>query len=123
MKDFDELVESIKKTRRKHNTFLIGIDGFGGSGKSTVAQKLKEELENVTIVEMDDFYIHSLKRTDYLRVNKQVLQPLGDNRTAFYQRYDWKSDRLAEWHEITIGGIVVVEGVFSTHPDIADSYD
>ena len=43
--------------------------------------------------------------------------------TALYQRYDWKSDTLAEWHEITTGGIVIVEGVFSTHPAIAYSYD
>lgn len=43
----------------KKSTLLIGIDGCGGSGKSTFAYKLKEELSNSTIVHKDDFYLSS----------------------------------------------------------------
>jgi len=102
---------------------LIGIDGFGGSGKSTLAKMLKERLENTTVVEMDDFYLPSLRRPDYDRVYEQVLNPLAHEVNASYQRFDWQSDQLAEWHTIQHGGMVIVEGVFSTHPAIANPYD
>ncbi len=123
MTNLDDLLNTVKSLSRKQATLLIGIDGFGGSGKSTVAKFLKERLENVVIVEMDDFYLPALKRADYLRVKQQVLQPLDNNLIASYQRYDWRSDTLAEWHTIHPGGIVIIEGVYSTHSDLANHYD
>ena len=76
---------------------LTGIDGFGGSGKTTVARFLKEHLENAVIVEMDDFYSPALHRADYNRVKEQVLQPLTNNLVAAYQRYDWPSDSYPKY--------------------------
>jgi len=32
---------------------------------------------------------------------------------ARYQRYDWDSERVAEWHSIEPGGLVLLEGVSS----------
>ena len=43
-------------TREKHGVFLIGIDGCGGAGKSTVANLLFQELHNAQLVHIDDFY-------------------------------------------------------------------
>ena len=118
-----DLVGKIKKTSKRQKTFLIAIDGFGGSGKSTVAKFLKENLENVTVVEMDDFYSSELKRADFERVSEQVLKPLINDNVTRYQRYDWKSGSLMEWHTIEPGGIVIVEGVYAMHKDFQDAYD
>src|SRR5262249_12319887 len=41
----------------------------------------------------------------------------------WYQRYDWDIDHLAEWHTVPVGGVVVVEGVYSTRDELAARYD
>jgi uridine kinase len=118
-------------------TVLVGIDGRGGSGKSTLARGVAGLLPRVVIVEFDDFYRRADERRlraaggddevggdfDWRRVRDQVLQPLADNEVARYQRYDWNSDELAEWHVIPPGGIVIVEGNYSTRPELHGYYD
>jgi len=118
-----DLINKINNTPPKHKSFIIGIDGFGGSGKTSLAKLLKQHFEKVTIVEMDDFYLPSLKRADYQRVKEQVLAPLVNDIPASYQRYDWKTDRMAEWHAIEPGGVVIIEGSYSTNNDIKSMYD
>ncbi|MCE5172836.1 AAA family ATPase [Paenibacillus profundus] len=132
----EQLVGSIDKIPKKQSTLLIGIDGCGGSGKSTLARKLKEECSDVTIVHMDDFYLPSalIQNTpptnkpvgadfDWKRVLSQVLEPISQDKEGHYQRYDWETDSLAEWHTVPIGGIVIIEGVYSIRKELANKYD
>jgi uridine kinase len=118
-------------------TVLVGIDGRGGSGKSTLARELAGLLPGVVVVEFDDFYRRAHGRRlraargddevggdfDWPRVRDEVLQPLADNEVARYQRYDWDSDELAEWQVISPGGIVIIEGSYSTRPELHGYYD
>lgn len=53
----------------------------------------------------------------------QVLTPLGEGRDARYQRYDWASDNLQEWHDIPVGGIVIIEGVYSLRQELRGFHD
>ena len=99
---------------------MIAIDGRGGSGKSTLAEQLKQNLENVTIVHLDDF---AYPETDRDRLLKQVILPLQADKTANYQRFDWGTKQLAEWHEIVPGGIVIIEGVSTLHDILNNYYD
>lgn len=121
----------------RRQTVLVGIDGRGGSGKSTFARELAALLPNATVVQFDDFYrpADEGKRRaasgneevggsfDWRRVRDQVLQPLVDGEGVRYQRYDWDSDELAEWHLISPGGMVIVEGNYSTRDELRDYYD
>jgi uridine kinase len=132
----EQLVDTLNRVPRKQSTLMIGIDGCGGAGKSTFANKLKGKLTNATVMHMDDFYFtsaaiiqdHPLNKPigadcDWKRVNQQVLLPISQEREGLYQRYDWNSDQLAEWHTVPIGGIVIVEGVYSTRKELSDFYD
>lgn len=136
LKNFEQLVSFINLIPRKQSTLLIGIDGCGGSGKSTLAHKLKDECSDVTVVHMDDFYLPSkqLQETipenkaigadfDWKRVLNQVLEPISQNKEGSYQRYDWETDDLAEWHTVPIGGVVIIEGVYSIRNELASKYD
>ncbi|WP_274366079.1 uridine kinase family protein [Paenibacillus thermotolerans] len=128
---------TITASKRKTETFLIGIDGCGGSGKSTFAEELRRQSpETVTVIHMDDFYKPSEQRGtaggneaeaggnfDWRRLLAQVIEPLRRNETSRYQRYDWETDRLAEWREVPPGGIVIVEGVTSLRRELRDYYD
>ncbi|WP_218154472.1 uridine kinase [Bacillus sp. OV322] len=130
------MVSSINSFSKKQSTLLIGIDGCGGSGKSTFANNLKVDCSNVTVVHMDDFYLPSSQQVkthpekkiigadfDLNRVLKQVLEPIRQNKEGCYQRYDWESDDLAEWHTVPIGGIVIIEGVYSICMELSNKYD
>jgi uridine kinase len=83
---------------------------------------------------MDDFYLLSTLRNgtpasdtvgsafDWRRLRDEVLAPLTAGQPARYQRYDWPSDALAEWHDIP-KGIVIVEGVYATRVELEQFYD
>ena len=91
----------------------------------------------MTVVEFDDFYPRSPSgRPESAEATRnsarastgdgyveQVLRPLSADRPAKYQRYDWPSDALAEWHSVAVGGIVVVEGNYSTRRELFGFYD
>jgi len=117
------LIEKITNLPRKQSTLLIGIDGLGGSGKSTVTKLIKEGMPNTAIIEMDDFYVPELQIADWDRVFEQVIKPLKNNAAVSYQRFDWDSNKLAEWHAVEPGGIVVIEGVYSLHEKLRANYD
>ncbi|MFT9818162.1 uridine kinase family protein [Lysinibacillus sp. NPDC056185] len=130
------MIRSINSIQKKQSTLLIGIDGCGGAGKSTLANKLKDEFSNVTVVHMDDFYLPSsqLIKTstekkpvgadfDWKRVLNQVLEPINQNIKTRYQRYDWDADDMAEWHSVPVGGTVIVEGVYSIRKELSNKYD
>jgi uridine kinase len=127
------LRDRLLRLPRRRETLLVGIDGCGGAGKSTLAKTLAV-LVHATVVEFDDFYRPSSERGarrdgevggafDWRRVREQILVPLAGDRPARYQRYDWGEDRLAEWHEIQPGGVVIVEGNYSTRSELDDFYD
>src|SRR5260370_3651228 len=111
METVKALAEKILSIPPKQQTLLVAIDGRGGSGKRTLAEQLKSYLPNSCIVHLDDFNSLELNQADRPRLLAQVISPLKKDMPARYQRLDWVSNQLAEWHEIPLGGIVIVEGV------------
>ena len=133
---FASLAAHLTTLPRKRSTLLIGTDAPGGAGKSTFMQSLRRALPDSTGVQMDDFFLPSHVRLcvapgdkplsgdfDCRRVSRQVLEPLSRDQPAVYQRFDWNTDRLAEWHAISPGGIVVVEGCYALYDALAPYYD
>lgn len=133
----DDLLERFRRLRRRHATLLVGVDGRGGSGKSTLARRLEASGRCISVVEFDDFYRPSSDRKlraaaggseiggnfDWRRLREQVLEPLSRDEPARYERYDWPRDELAEWHDVPVGGIVIVEGNYSTRQELTAFYD
>ena len=139
--DFDSLssiIKCLKMLQRRGVCLLVAIDGLGGAGKSTLAQLLKQHLKTwgwtVTVVKHDDFYLPFNQREsqqtrtigcdfDWERLRDQVLIPITDERSAHYQRYDWRTDVLAEWHTIPDSDVVIVEGVYTMRCELVYLYD
>jgi uridine kinase len=136
------MVTSLKRLLHKMNeipltqkTLIVGIDGGGAAGKSTLAGKLQLLGNHVTVVHMDDFYRPSAERTlidqaieiggnwDWKRVQTQILEPLKMNKPAKYQIYDWDTDTMAEWCTVPVGGMVIIEGCYSIRKELSSFYD
>lgn len=119
-------------------SILIGIDGCGGAGKSHFSQCLAKQIADfsaVQIVHIDDFYKPSIQRLpqrecdaligsdfDWQRLRRDVLLPLSQGANCSYQRYDWLSDSLAEWHTVPASGITIVEGIYSIRHELESFY-
>lgn len=130
--NYTELITKIRNTIPDRKTKIIALDGRGGSGKTTLACELAQQLKDVHIIAMDDFYLQSNLRENsnpiYFNFNikrllREVIVPLSNDTTAHYQRYDWNTDSLAETHEVIPGGTVIIEGCYSMHKLLRDSYD
>jgi uridine kinase len=135
-------VADVIARRARDGFLLVGIDGTGGSGKSALASGLAGRLRGtrqVTVVHGDDFYrpMAASDRLllspsqgyeqyfDWQRLRDQVLVPLAGGTVARYQRYDWATGELGadDMAEVPRSGLVLVEGVYSARPELADYYD
>jgi uridine kinase len=103
---------------RTAGTPFAGIDGFGGSGKSTFAAALAARVPRAVVVHVDDFAGPHVPEWDWPRFQEQVVDPLRAGRGARYQRWEWNRDEPAEWHDIPAGVPVIVEGVSSTRSEL-----
>ena len=83
---------------------------------------------------MDDFFLRSEQRTparfaepggnvDRERFLAEVLTPLRRGEKIFYRRFDCASMQLQSAVETAPGKLVVTEGAYSTHPELAPYYD
>ena len=89
---------------------MLAVDGPDGSGKTTAAERLASELGDVPLVHLDDLlegWTGTLAAV-WERLHAQLLEPLASGAPAGYQRFDWATDRFAEWPD---RGVLVVEGV------------
>lgn len=98
---------------------LVVVDGPAGSGKSTFAGALADALrrepepadDGVALLHLDDLYEGwaGLEGV-WERLADGVLAPLADGRPGRYRRYDWEREDWAEWHEVPVPAVLVVEG-------------
>lgn len=127
-----DIANAIKKDDKDHKPVLIAVEGFGGSGKTTFAEKLKSTLRDSYLISIDDFIVkerltdNSPDKTgfDRVRLERQVLIPATTRQPIAYQRLQWAENTLSEpeWLPSSVA-YLMVEGISSYHPDIAKYYD
>jgi len=112
---------------------IIAINGRCGSGKTTLALRLKEAL-GCNVIHMDHFFLTPGLRTesrlaepggnvDYERFNEAVMTPLKKALPFAYRPYDPKTQQFCEDIEIPVHRINIVEGSYSCHPLFKNNYD
>ena len=116
---------------RGNQTPIVIIDGRAGSGKSTFAESLQQQLfrdgeSAPRVIHMDNIFEGweglSLG-SDYLV--RFILQPLARRETASWQDWSWVKNQRSSWREFSGGTPLIVEGCGSLserskeHADIA----
>ena len=99
---------------------LVAIDGPGGAGKSTLAAQLSKNADNAPVVHTDDFASADNPVNWWPRLQSQVIDPLAKGSPTRYQRYDWPSNALDEWHLVLPAPIVIIEGVTAGRSEWAE---
>lgn len=115
----DQFMQAIKKQASRKEGVVVAISGFGGSGKTTLAQRLANELEGVNVISMDDFIVDRLsvrsedwEGFDYKRLMKEVLEPIRNNASTIrYHQYDWDQNKLGKLVTVKLSKYVILEGL------------
>ncbi|MEZ0449767.1 uridine kinase [Cellulomonas sp. ICMP 17802] len=92
---------------------LVCVDGPAGSGKSTAAAAIAAVAgPTSTVLHLDDLYEgwSGLEGSLWPRLAAQVLEPLRRGRPGRYQRYDWPTGAFAEWVDVPVPDVLVLEG-------------
>jgi uridine kinase len=98
---------------------LVAVDGPGGAGKSTFADRLAAALHGAPVVHTDDFAGWDNEFDWYPRLLSQVIKRLSLGEPGHYQRYDWVRRELAEWHDVAVSPVVILEGVGAARREFA----
>jgi uridine kinase len=91
---------------------LVCIDGPAGSGKTTLAHEVAD-LAGAPVVRMDDLYPGWDGLFDVEPEVLGLLEPLSEDRTGSYRRFDWIADEYRETHLVEPSPLLVLEGVGS----------
>jgi len=127
------VLRHINELSKKQGHLLIAIDGRCGSGKTTLARCIEENLDCNTI-QMDHFFLRPGQRTierlnepggniDYERFLTDVLRPLKQNISFSYTPFDCEIFKMSEPVYVSQKSINIIEGVYSCHPEFSPYYD
>ena len=100
--------------------FLLGIDGFSGAGKSSLADALAGHLAEAgtpaALFRLEDIYPgwDGLARGMEC-YRRRVLRPLAEGRTARWRAWDWSEGRWGAERTTEPAGVVLLEGVGACH--------
>jgi uridine kinase len=106
---------------------VVGLSGRGGAGKSSLCRELVGVLPRVAVVAGDDFLdpagcaavTDDWRGLDRARIARELIGPFHRGDPVRWQRMDWGTGSLAEWHELPPAEVLVVEGIGVVHPALA----
>jgi len=119
----DKIIEAIKKLTVAKKLVIVGIDGIGGAGKTTLSNKIKRVFPEARVISTDEFFDPSKHWADKGRLNQQLIKPLKEGGIASYQRYEWSTGSLGKWYEVSPKGLIIIEGIRALDEDYIDQYD
>ena len=130
-----ELLELIQRIEtRRHEAarpIVVGVSGYGGSGKSTLTRQLVARLPGAVRIRGDDFLdpTRSHKRSsdwdgvERLRLVSEVLTPVREGRTSMFRPYDWSRGELGVAEQLPYAEVLIVDLIGLFHPDALPSID
>ncbi len=109
---------------------IIAISGFGGSGKSTYAQKLSFQL-GAPIIDIDTFCKNTELKDysywdimDYKRLEEEVLKPYSEGfKMIKYGVFNWEKNRIVNQTTISFKDSIIIEGVGLFRPELLKYFD
>lgn len=109
---------------------VVAISGFAGSGKTTLAQKLAQDLPGAIIVPTDDFIKGDFRARsdnwdciDRQRIIDEILRPAQRGNAMSYHTYDWQTGSSNKLIDLGKPPCVLLEGIGIIHPDLVPYFN
>jgi len=130
---FLPLIAKIDEMLTQNPQTVLSIDGDCGSGKTTLAELLRE-IYDCNLISMDDFFLQKEQRTperlaeiggniDYERFCDEVLIPLKAGVSFSYQPFNCQTFAFDDPVHLQTKNLTIIEGSYSQHPIFAKNYD
>ncbi|WP_017415879.1 P-loop NTPase fold protein [Clostridium tunisiense] len=143
--EMEFLINKLKNEDISKKIYVIGIDGLGGAGKSTLVNSLKLQLQSENyysyVLHIDDFihpkrirydlskeewdcYYNVQWRYDYLV--KEILSPIknGEIIDKQIEIYDKENDRYTTQRvNLVNGSVLILEGIFLQRKELKPYLD
>ena len=137
------LTRQLKEALAKHHEnrpFIVALDGLSGAGKTTVADRLKQDLKNSTVIHIDDHIVEKAKRYntgneewfEYYQLQwdtadlKERLfeQLLSGGRKLILPYYNQQEDAVSYQElEVPADSAAIIEGIFLLREEWQPYYD
>jgi hypothetical protein len=134
----DALIDKLNKQSERNvagtvRSVNVAVEGCSGAGKSSLAA-LIQEIYDCNVFHMDHFFLTPDLRTeerlkeaggnvDYVRFKNEVISGLKSGKEFSYQIYDCSKGILDQIVNVIPKMLNIIEGSYSMHPTLADSYD
>lgn len=129
----EDAFSTILQELQTKNYRRLAIDGRCASGKTTLADRLKEALD-CNVIHMDHFFLQPQQRTkerlsepggnvDYERFLAEVIHPLEKGQSFSYRIFDCKCMDFVSEAAVDPGKLTIVEGAYCCHPALWEYYD
>ena len=129
--EYQPLFDKIEQALALGN-LILAIDGGSAAGKTSLAELLRQKYD-CAVFHADDFFLRPEQRTaqrlsepggnmDRERLKTEVLDSLKKGEVVSYSPFSCKSMSLMEPVTVLPNRLAVVEGAYSLHPEIADTY-
>lgn len=127
LRDLKELPYSGRKR------IIIGIDGPSGGGKTTLAKELEISLD-ATVFHVDDYFLPKSQATeqrlkvvganfDKERFFEEIISQIATQSELEYSPFSCKTQSLLPKKRVVLKRVVIIEGVYSCHPEFWQIYD
>lgn len=124
--DLQPAIDLVRRRRREAGRpIVVGVSGYGGAGKSTLARAMVAALPDAVRLRGDDFLeprrVHRRSSdwdgVDRARLVAEVLHPFRAGVPGTFRRFDWDLGRLTEPEPVPRANVLVVDLIGLFHPD------
>ncbi len=129
----EQLFDLLDRKTASGEPLVIAVDGRCASGKTTLAEYLKNRYD-ARLFHMDDYFLRPEQRTperfqepggnvDRERFLSEVLTHLEDRGGLMYQSFDCQEFCLKEPVHVPYHPVTVIEGSYAMRPELRGYYD
>ena len=124
---------------------VVGLDGPSGTGKSSIARLIEQDLD-VAVIQSDDFFAASISAAewevrspaekvrdciDWKRLRTKALAPLLQGRPAEWHPFDFDAGphpdgsygMSSDLIRLEPGPVIIIDGAYSCRPELTDLLD
>ena len=133
MNNISRILAEVRALKQTQKRVIIAIDGRCGSGKTSLAESLRQ-CTNCEVIHMDDFFLRPEQinderlsmpgeNIDWERLEVEVLQPLLRGETCHYHPYDCHTRSYKPTISCHPSSFIILEGAYSCNSHLWDYSD